>query len=117
MEKVQATIADGNRKVYAQIMALAMTDADFRAALKANPASVLAKVGLGLDASTKIRIVENSSDKLHIVIPPRPTGELDDDHLQNVAGGASASTSGSASTAGCPVSTAGTVGSSGCAGG
>lgn len=117
MKKQIAEIqSDASRKIYGSIIARAWTDPAFRAALSADPGGTLAAQGVHMPEGTKVHVLHNTDKTFHLVIPPRPAAELDDEHLDNVAGGSTASTAGSAGTLGCPVSSASTAGSTGTAG-
>jgi len=106
-----------NRKLYGQILAQAMSDSKFHAALLQNPAQALKDAGYTVDPSLSVKVLESNNDQFYVVIPPNPgPGVLSDEHLAAVAGGSSAGTGGSASTAGCPVSSAGSAGTAGTAG-
>jgi hypothetical protein len=73
------------------IAGLAAKDPAFRAALLANPRGAMAQVLEGpLPESLTIRVVEDTPDTLHLVLPPAPAAgaELSDRQLERVAGGA-----------------------------
>ncbi|MFX1411598.1 MAG: NHLP leader peptide family RiPP precursor [Promethearchaeota archaeon] len=48
----------------------ATTDPEYRAALKADPAGVLAEAGVDVPAGITYQVVENTPDTVHIVLPP-----------------------------------------------
>jgi hypothetical protein len=52
------------------VLQRATTDPDFREALKANPAKVLAEAGVQVPEGIDYEVLENTPDKLHIVLPP-----------------------------------------------
>jgi hypothetical protein len=52
------------------VLQRATTDPDFREALKANPAKVLAEAGVQIPEGLDYEVVENTPDKFHIVLPP-----------------------------------------------
>jgi len=112
----QPTI-DKYRKAYGQIVAKAWKDQTFANRLKSDPKGVLKEHGIEVPKDVDVKVVHSSLDDLHIPLPAKPKGQLDDEHLKQVAGGASAGTAGSISCAGCPVSTAGCAGTAGTAGG
>ncbi len=73
----------------AQVIARAWSDPDFRAQLLNDPKTVLAGYGVDLPAGLNLKIVENTADTIHIVLPAKPSqaSELSDEDLQNLAGG------------------------------
>ena len=88
-----------------------------------NAAEFLPDLGIDLPDSIASRIIFNTADTYHFVLPPDPNEVLSDETLNMVAGG---KTGGSAGTVGCAgsflcacgpssVSSAGTVGSVGSA--
>ena len=81
-------------------------DPEFRARADEDLMSVLAEQGMELPPpGVEMRVVENTADVYHFVLPPDPNVALSDEALGMVAGGKSASTIGSAGSA----STASTV--------
>ena len=81
-------------------------DPEFRARADEDLRSVLAEQGMELPPpGVELRVVENTADAYHFVLPPDPNVALSDEALGMVAGGKSASTIGSAGSA----STASTV--------
>ena len=109
-----------SRKLYGQILAQAMSDDKFRAALLSNPSQALKDAGYQLDSSLNVKVLESTDTDFYVLIPPNPSAgqPLSDEHLAAVAGGgSSASSAGSAGTAGCPVSSASSAGSAGSEGG
>jgi hypothetical protein len=52
------------------VLQRATTDPDFRAALKSDPAKVLAGAGVKVPEGVNYEVVENTQDKFHIVLPP-----------------------------------------------
>jgi Nitrile hydratase, alpha chain len=74
--------------VYAKAVRKAWTDPEFRAKLLANPRAALADEGAPMPAGVTIKVVENTDAVVHLVLPPRPSGELSEEALAAVAGGA-----------------------------
>ena len=73
-----------------QVVGRATEDPEFRAHLLKNPkAAVESELGIAVPPEVKIRVVEESPAEVYVVLPPdeRP-GELSDDELAGVAGGA-----------------------------
>lgn len=111
-DAIQANVS----KSYGQIVAKAWQDPAFMARLQSDPRAVLAENGIAIPDGVGVNVVAAKPDEFHIVIPAAPSGEVDDEHLDAVSGGSTASTAGSAGTLGCPVSSASTAGSTGTAG-
>jgi len=115
-QQVNKAQIDKYRKAYGQIVAKAWKDPAFANRLKSDPKAVLKEHGVEVPANVSVKVVSSGQNELHIPLPQKPGGELDDEHLKQVAGGECASTAGTAGTAGCPVSSASTAGSTGTAG-
>ncbi len=73
----------------AQVIARAWSDPDFKAQLLDDPKTVLAGYGIDLPTGLNLKIVENTADTMHVVLPavPSQAGDLSDEDLQNLAGG------------------------------
>ncbi len=70
-------------------IARAWIDADFKTRLVTRAHDALAEVGVEVPAGTNLRVLENTADTQHIVLPAAP-GAADDvsmDDLERVAGG------------------------------
>ncbi|HNP73458.1 MAG TPA: thiocillin family RiPP [Kouleothrix sp.] len=103
-------------KQYGQVVAKAWADDDFKARLLADPASVLAEAGLAPPAGVEVRAVENTSNVVYLTIPSKPSDELSDEQLNQVAGGLTAGSAGSISCLGSFGSCFGTASSAGTVG-
>jgi len=68
------------RKLLRKLLAKAWADAKFKARLIADPASVLRTEGMEVPEGMKIHVVENTDDRLYLVIPRSPE-ELADEEL------------------------------------
>jgi hypothetical protein len=79
----------------ADLYARAMTDAEFKAQLVADPASVMRAEGLDVPEGMEIKVVENSSSTVYVVLPDPET--FSDEILAAASGGGEASTFGTAS--------------------
>lgn len=62
-------------------------DSAFRARADADPHAVLAEHGIDVPKWVDIRIVENTAETHHFVLPPNPNANLRDEDLAMVAGG------------------------------
>ena len=86
-------------------------DADLRSRIDGGDvADSLSELGIVLPPGIEVRIVANTADTFHIVMPPDPNADLSDEALSMVAGGKSASTAGSAGTVGTISSVCGSAG-------
>jgi hypothetical protein len=71
-----------------QLVARAWTDEVFKQRLLAEPATVLQEQGLAVPAGTEVRVVEDTEQVQHLVLPRRPAeGELSEEQLAVAAGG------------------------------
>ena len=66
---------------------------EVRAELDADPRSFFASRGVDLQAGADFRVVANTADVFHMVLPPNPNASLDDQSLESVAGGTGAQAS------------------------
>ena len=85
-------------KQYGQVIAKAWADDDFKQRLLADPAAVLQAEGITMPPGVELRAVENTDTKLYLTLPPKPSDELSDEQLNQVAGGITASTTGTAAS-------------------
>lgn len=69
-----------------QLVAKAWADESFKQQLLADPVTVLKAEGLELPAGLTVKVLENTDQLYHLVLPPKPT-ELSDDSLDRVSGG------------------------------
>ena len=71
-------------------IARAWTDADYKAKLLSDPHAALADAGVEAPAGTTIKVIENTADTVHVVLPVAPTeiGSVSMEDLEKVAGGA-----------------------------
>ena len=77
-----------NAAAYGKLVAKAWRDPAFKAKLIADPQAVLREAGMAVPAGVTVKVVENTGTHLHFVLPPKPTGQLSDEALDEVAGGA-----------------------------
>ena len=66
-------------------------DPDFRANLDSNPAATLAENDVELLPDTEVRVVQDTAEVFHFVLPPDFNIDMADEVLDMVAGGKSAS--------------------------
>ena len=64
-------------------------DPAFKERLLSNPKSVLSEKGINLPESLHLKIVEDTDPRLITLhLPPTPSGELSEEELEKVSGGA-----------------------------
>jgi nitrile hydratase alpha subunit len=73
-------------KQWGLIVARAWADDEFRARLLSNAAGVMREHGLEVPPDAEIRVVVDSPDVRHFVLPASPTGDLSEEELSPVAG-------------------------------
>lgn len=73
---------------WAEIIAKAWADEDFKRRLLAHPEKVLHEFGILTPQGEHIRIVENTSNTKYIILPERPEGSLSPQELKKVAAAA-----------------------------
>jgi hypothetical protein len=73
-------------KQWGLIVAHAWADDDFKSRLLSDPKAVMREHGLELPAGAEIRVVEDTPEVRHFVLPASPTGDLSEEELSPVAG-------------------------------
>jgi len=76
-----------NPAALGKIVAKAWRDPAFKAKLLADPQAALKDAGVAVPAGVTVKVVENSAGLFHLVLPPKPTGQLSDEALDKVAAG------------------------------
>ncbi len=73
----------------AKAVARAWADAEYKAKLLSNPHAALAEQGVEIPPGTSVKVMENTADTQHVVLPVAPgdAGELSAEELEKVAGG------------------------------
>ena len=84
-------------------------DPALRARAARAPCEVLSERGLDIPTDRDLRIVENTGEVYHLVLPPDPNARLADENLRSVSGGGNCL--GSAGTIACAGSIPSTVSS------
>ena len=74
------------QRSFGQVVAHAWSDDGFKQRLMDDPATVLQEQGLTVPAGKQVRVVEDTEETVHVVLPARPT-ELSDEQLDQAAGG------------------------------
>ena len=78
---------DAQNKKLSQIIAKSWSDDGFKKKLLSNPVATLKAESVPVADGVTVKVLENTANVVHIVIPTRPT-ELSDEDLDQVAGGA-----------------------------
>lgn len=72
---------------FRKVVAKTWSDPAFKARLTADPKSVLAEHGVSVPEGVDLKVVENSDKVVHLTLPAKPSGDLSDEQLDEVAGG------------------------------
>lgn len=64
------------QKAYGTLVAKAWEDASFKAELLADPMKALKDNGIEVPEGIKVRMVENTPDTVHFILPLQPSDEL-----------------------------------------
>jgi hypothetical protein len=75
--------------VYGKIIAKAWRDPAFKAQLIADPQGTLKSAGVDMPVGVTVKVVENTDKHVHLVLPPKPTGDISDESLEKIAAGQS----------------------------
>ncbi len=70
-----------------KVIARAWTDPAYKAKLLSDPHAALAEAGVEVPAGVTVKVVENTADTTHLVLPTRPERELSSDEIEALAGG------------------------------
>ena len=78
------------RNKLAALFAACWKDEALKARFQSDPKAVLAEYGIDVPDGINANVVENTDNTVHITMPQAPdgAGELSDEELANVAGGA-----------------------------
>lgn len=75
-------------EIEASIIAKALADPEYLAALRADPRRALGEeLGIDLPAFVDVTVLEDSLTHVHLVLPAAPVDQLSDSDLELVAGG------------------------------
>jgi hypothetical protein len=75
-----------NSTAMAKIIAKAWTDPEYKKRLLKDPAKIVKAEGIKVPKGSKVVIHQNSKKEMHLVLPQRPDGILDEDELNQRAG-------------------------------
>jgi len=82
----QEQLQQQQTELYLQVVAKAWEDDAFKKRLVADPRGVLQEHGVTLPAGKAVRVVEDTAETVHLVLPTKPAGELSDEQLPTRAG-------------------------------
>lgn len=82
-----ATPVGRHQALLAQIADQYHRDADFRARLEQDALGVLRDLGVSLPPGLAVTVVADTATVMHLVMPPDPNQDLDDEALGFVVGG------------------------------
>lgn len=68
-------------RLWSQLIARVWSDEDYKQRLRDDPRGVLAESGIEMPDGVDIRVVEDTANVRHIVLPSPPTDELTDEEL------------------------------------
>jgi len=73
----------------AKAIARAWTDAEYKTKLLSNPQAALAEAGVEVPAATTVKVMENTAQTQHLVLPiaPAKAKQISVDDLEKIAGG------------------------------
>jgi hypothetical protein len=72
-------------KKWAEIVAKAWKDKQFKAKLLSNPEQVLKDHGLSCPPNTTYKIVGARENEMCLILPPKPAGDLSETDLRKIA--------------------------------
>ncbi len=75
------------QKAYGKLVAKAWSDDEFKVELLSDPMRVFKENSIEVPEGIEVRMVENTADTMHFILPPEPSDELSDDELCSVSGG------------------------------
>ncbi len=75
------------QKAYGKLVAKAWEDDDFKAHLLSDPMKVFKENGIEVPDGIEVRMVENTAETTHFILPPAPGDELSDEQLGAASGG------------------------------
>ena len=79
---MQATVQQGSwQKQWGMLVAQAWADDELKQRLIADPARVLEEFGIEPPEGVELRVVEDTDQVQHLVIPAAPTDDLSDEEL------------------------------------
>jgi Nitrile hydratase, alpha chain len=81
-QQLRQELAEGYKRVLAQTW----QDEAFKQRLVADPRAALQEQGLPVPDGKAVRVVEDTAEMVHLVLPAKPAGDLSDEQLARIAG-------------------------------
>ncbi len=78
---------DEFQKAYGKLVAKAWSDDEFKAELLSDPMKVFKENSIEVPEGIEVRMVANTADTMHFVLPQEPSDELTDEQLEGTSGG------------------------------
>jgi D-alanyl-D-alanine carboxypeptidase len=69
-----------------KVITRAWGDPEYKTKLMTDPRAALAEAGLNAPAGLDIKVVENTNNVVHLVLPPPPSAEISEESLALVSG-------------------------------
>ncbi len=91
------------KHAWAHVVGNAWADAEYKARLLAHPAAVLKEAGVELPPGLRLRVVENTADVTHLVLPAEPPGTPRAEVEERVSAMSVVDCFGCCSSAGCEI--------------
>lgn len=79
------TEPDDAMSVHGMIIAKAWSDPAFKAKLLTDPHAALEELGIAVAAGKTVTVVENADRHVHLVLPPKPSGQLSADEADRLS--------------------------------
>jgi len=77
-----------SRAGYAKLIAKAWSDETFKHRLMTDPTDALADIGVAIPDGVQVQVLQDTSDKMHLVLPAAPdNGSVKDQELERISGG------------------------------
>ena len=84
---MQTTVQQGSwQKQWGQLVAKAWSDESLKQRLIEDPAAVLREFGIEAPYAVELKVVEDTAEVRHLVLPPSPSGNLADEDLGGTVG-------------------------------
>ncbi|MFH1725905.1 MAG: NHLP leader peptide family RiPP precursor [Elusimicrobiota bacterium] len=75
------------KQEYGKIVTECWRDEAFKKRFVSDPAAVLKERGVRIEEGVAVKVVQDTDKTVHLVLPPKPAGELSEEQLEKVAGG------------------------------
>ena len=111
--QVSETLTRSTVERFANLADAYHTDDSFAERCETDPLSVLREHGIDIPHGSDVRIVPNTDETYHLVLPQDPNTVLEDESLGAVVGGSTASTTGTISSLPSCIGCASTLASAG----